>query len=58
VPEFYLTLMRRVAERLKQHLFPGDGLAATALLLCAQIGQRRKKWLAPAPALRISARAQ
>jgi hypothetical protein len=40
-----LVLPQKVAEQLRQHLFPGDGLEAAALLLCAQAGERRKKLL-------------
>src|SRR5271170_806919 len=40
-----LVLPQKVAEQLRQHLFPGDGLEAAALLLCAQVGERRKKLL-------------
>ena len=31
-----------MADQLRQHLFPGDGLEAAALLLCAEAGERRK----------------
>jgi hypothetical protein len=40
-----LVLPQKVADQLRQHLFPGDGLEAAALLLCAQGGERRKKLL-------------
>src|ERR1700730_3511563 len=40
-----LVLPRKVAEQLRQHLFPSDGLEAAALLLCVQAGERRKKLL-------------
>ena len=40
-----LVLPQKVADRLRQHLFPGDGLEAAALLLCAQVGERRQKLL-------------
>jgi hypothetical protein len=40
-----LTLPQKIAEQLRQHLLPGDGLEAAALLLCAQAGGRRKKLL-------------
>lgn len=40
-----LVLPQKIAEPLQQHLFPGDGLEAAALLLCAQVGERRKKLL-------------
>ena len=40
-----LVLPQKTAEQLRQHLLPGDGLEAAALLLCAQIGGRRKKLL-------------
>ncbi len=36
---------QKVAEQLRQHLFPGDDMEAAALLLCAQTGQRRTKLL-------------
>ena len=29
-----LVLPQKVADQLRQHLFPGDGLEAAALLLC------------------------
>lgn len=40
-----LVLPEEVAAQLRQHLFPGDGLEAAALLLCAQVGEHRKKLL-------------
>jgi proteasome lid subunit RPN8/RPN11 len=40
-----LVLPHNVADQLRQHLFPGDGLEAAALFLCAQAGERRKKLL-------------
>lgn len=40
-----LVLPRQVASQLRQHLFPGDGLEAAALLLCASAGQARDKLL-------------
>ena len=40
-----LVLPQKVAEQLQRHLFPGDGLEAAALLLCAQVGKRRNKLL-------------
>jgi len=40
-----LVLPNRIATDLRQHLFPGDGLEAAALLLCAVAGGRRKKLL-------------
>jgi hypothetical protein len=40
-----LVLPEKVAEQLRRHLFPGDGLEAVALLLCAPTGERRKKLL-------------
>ena len=40
-----LVIAQKVAEQLRQHLLPGDGLEAAALLLCAQVGERRKKLL-------------
>lgn len=42
---FTLVLPQSVADQLRQHLFPGDGLEAAALLLCAATGRRRKKLL-------------
>jgi hypothetical protein len=41
-----LVLPHEITEQLRQHLLPGDGLEAAALLLCAQVGKRRKKLLA------------
>ena len=41
-----LVLPQKVADQLRQHLFPGDGLEAAALLLCREVGERRKKLLA------------
>ena len=38
-----LVVPRRIHEHLKAHLFPGDGLEAAALLLCARVGERRQK---------------
>jgi hypothetical protein len=40
-----LVLPQKVADQLRQHLFPGDGLEAAALLLCAEAGERRTKFL-------------
>lgn len=40
-----LVLPHRIASLLQQHLFPGDGLEAAALLLCASTGHRRNKLL-------------
>jgi hypothetical protein len=40
-----LVLPGEIADQLRQHLFPGDGLEAAALLLCAQVGERWKKLL-------------
>ena len=40
-----LVLPAKVADELRAHLFPGDGLEAAALLLCTVTGQRRQKWL-------------
>lgn len=40
-----LVLPAKVADELRAHLFPGDGLEAAALLLCRVTGQRRQKWL-------------
>lgn len=42
---YTLALPQRITEQLRQHLLPGDGLEASALLLCAQVGERRKKLL-------------
>ncbi|MGJ0535164.1 ThiF family adenylyltransferase [Methylocystis sp.] len=42
---FTLVLPQPIADQLRQHLFPGDGLEAAALLLCAETGRRRKKLL-------------
>ena len=41
-----LVLLQKVADDLRNHLLPGDGLEAAALLLCAQVGGRRNKLLA------------
>jgi ThiF family/Prokaryotic homologs of the JAB domain len=40
-----LVLPQKAADQLRQHLFPGDGLEAAALLLCAEAGERRRKLL-------------
>lgn len=40
-----LVLPQKIARQLHQHLQPGDGLEAAALLLCAPVGERRKKLL-------------
>ncbi|WGD53185.1 ThiF family adenylyltransferase [Bradyrhizobium sp. CB1650] len=40
-----LVLPAKLADELRAHLFPGDGLEAAALLLCTVTGQRRQKWL-------------
>lgn len=40
-----LVLPDQIGDQLRQHLFPGDGLEAAALLLCAQVGERRQKLL-------------
>lgn len=40
-----LVLPHRIAVQLRKHLFPGDGLEAAALLLCASTGRRRNKLL-------------
>lgn len=40
-----LVIAQMVAEQLREHLLPGDGLEAAALLLCAQTCRRRKKLL-------------
>src|SRR5690242_10619981 len=42
---YTLALPQKLAAQLRQHLLPGDGLEAAALLLCAQVGNRRKKLL-------------
>jgi hypothetical protein len=40
-----LVLPHKIATELRRHLFPGDGLEAAALLLCATAGTRRPKLL-------------
>ncbi|WP_375312815.1 ThiF family adenylyltransferase [Bradyrhizobium sp. A5] len=40
-----LVLPAKLADELRAHLFPGDGLEAAALLLCTVTSQRRRKWL-------------
>jgi hypothetical protein len=40
-----LVLPAKLADELRAHLFPGDGLEAAALLLCTVTGERRSKWL-------------
>lgn len=40
-----LSLPYQVASQLRQHLFPGDGLEAAALLLCSSVGQAHNKLL-------------
>lgn len=40
-----LVLPHKIATELRRHLFPGDGLEAAALLLCATAGGRRTKLL-------------
>lgn len=40
-----LVLPETIANGLRQHLFPGDGLEAAALMLCTVTGRRRQKWL-------------
>lgn len=40
-----LVLPEKIANQLRHHLFPGDGLEAAALLLCASTGERRIKLL-------------
>ncbi|UGA43031.1 ThiF family adenylyltransferase [Bradyrhizobium quebecense] len=40
-----LVLTAKLADELRAHLFPGDGLEAAALLLCTVTGARRQKWL-------------
>ncbi|MBR1331750.1 ThiF family adenylyltransferase [Bradyrhizobium ottawaense] len=40
-----LVLSGELADELRAHLFPGDGLEAAALLLCTVTGERRQKWL-------------
>jgi hypothetical protein len=42
---YTLVLPAKLADELRAHLFPGDGLEAAALLLCTVTGQRRQKWL-------------
>jgi hypothetical protein len=42
---YTLVLPQKMAEGLRAHLFPGDGLEAAALLLCTETGERRKKLL-------------
>jgi proteasome lid subunit RPN8/RPN11 len=41
-----LVLSQSLAERLRAHLFPGDGLEAAGLLLCGSTSGRRQKLLA------------
>lgn len=41
-----LVLSHKIGTMLRQHLFPGDGLEAAALLLCATTGNRRTKLIA------------
>ncbi len=41
-----LVLTHKLAGLLRLHLFPSDGLEAAALLLCAVVGERRKRLLA------------
>lgn len=41
-----LVLSHPVFQRLQNHLFPGDGLEAAALLLCSRVTGRRRKFLA------------
>jgi proteasome lid subunit RPN8/RPN11 len=40
-----LVLPQQISDQLRDHLFPGDGLEAAALLLCTQVGKRRRKLL-------------
>lgn len=40
-----LVLPQKISDQLRDHLLPGDGLEAAALLLCTQVGKRRKKLL-------------
>jgi len=40
-----LVLPKWTAARLRAHLYPGDGLEAAALLLCAPVVGRRRKYL-------------
>ena len=40
-----LVLPQKVADQLRRHLFPGDGLEAAALLLSAEVGGHRGKLL-------------
>lgn len=44
--ELTLVLPHAVAERIRSHLFPGDGLEAAALVYCTEVRGRRQKWLA------------
>jgi hypothetical protein len=41
-----LVIPHPIFQRLHRHLFPGDGLEAAALLLCARVTGRRRKLLA------------
>jgi hypothetical protein len=41
-----LVLPHVIDGRLRQHLFPGDGLEAAALLYCTEVRGRRRRWLA------------
>lgn len=40
-----LVVPKRTSERLRAHFYPGDGLEAAALLLCAPVRGRRQKYL-------------
>lgn len=40
-----LVLPHKLADELRAHLLPGDGLEAAALLLCTVTGEYRTKWL-------------
>ena len=40
-----LVLPKSISAKLRSHLYPGDGLEAAALLLCAPVHGRRKKFL-------------
>ena len=47
-----LVLPQKVADQLRQHLFPGDGLEAAALLLCTQVGASAARSCSAAKLLR------
>lgn len=42
---YTLVLPQKIVDQLRQHLMPGDGLEAAALLFCSQVGERRRKLL-------------